>query len=54
MHISDPKVPPDQPDKRSAIPIELADVDQCLAGGQDEARELLRVARAEVFDTGPI
>lgn len=54
MHKPEPKVPPDQPDKRSVIPIEVADVDQWLAGTQDEARELLRVARAEVFDAGPI
>jgi putative SOS response-associated peptidase YedK len=53
MHKPDPKLPPDQQDKRSVIPIEMADVDQWLYGTQDEARELLRVAPIEVFDAAP-
>jgi putative SOS response-associated peptidase YedK len=54
MHKPDPKLAADQQDKRSVIPIEMADADQWLFGTQDEARGLLRVAPVEVFDAGPI
>ncbi len=53
MHKPDPKLPADRQDKRSVIPIELADVDQWLAGTVKEASELLRLAPVEVFDAGP-
>ncbi|KWT68576.1 protein of unknown function DUF159 [Comamonas testosteroni] len=32
MHKPDPKLPADQQDKRSVIPIEVQDIDQWLAG----------------------
>ncbi|SOE35317.1 SOS response associated peptidase (SRAP) [Delftia acidovorans] len=54
MHKPDPKLPADKQDKRSVIPIELADVDQWLAGTVKEASELLRLAPVEVFDVGPV
>jgi putative SOS response-associated peptidase YedK len=54
MHKPDPKLPADKQDKRSVIPIELADVDQWLAGTVAEASELLRVAPVEVFNAGPV
>lgn len=53
MHKPDPKLGPDQQDKRSVIPIELSDVDTWLAGTQAEAAALLRLASAEIFEAGP-
>lgn len=53
MHKPDPKLPADKQDKRSVIPIELADVDQWLAGTMRDAEALLRVASAAVFDAAP-
>lgn len=50
----DPKtkepLPLEDQDKRSVIPIELADVDTWLAGTQQEAQALLRLAPVEIFD----
>lgn len=54
MHKPDPKLLPDQQDKRSVVPIELADVDAWLRGTQDNARGLLRLAQVELFDAGPV
>ena len=53
MHKPDPKLGPDQQDKRSVIPIERGDVDQWLAGTVKEATELLRLAPAELFVGAP-
>ena len=50
MHKPDPKLPPDQQDKRSVISIELPDVDIWLRGPIDEATELVRVPPVELFD----
>ncbi len=50
MHKPDPKLPADQQDKRSVIPIELADVDRWLAGTVRDAQALLKLAPADVFD----
>lgn len=46
-------LPLEQQDKRSVIPIELADVDTWLAGTQQEAAALLRVPEVELFNAGP-
>lgn len=54
MHKPDPKVGPDQQDKRSVIPIERGDVDQWLAGTVQDAKGLLRLAPVEAFDAGPL
>lgn len=54
MHKPDPKLPPDQQDKRSVIPLEPSDWDQWLAGTVEEARLLLRLAPVEVFRAGPV
>lgn len=54
MHKSDPKLPPDQQDKRSVIPIEMHDIDKWLAGTVQEARTLLTLAMVDVFDSTPI
>ena len=53
MHKPDPKLGPDQQDKRSVIPIELGDVDQWLEGSIKDARALLKLAPVEVFAAGP-
>ncbi|MFG0678090.1 hypothetical protein [Delftia sp. WSY_7] len=44
----------DRQDKRSVIPIELADADQWLAGTVADASQLLHVAPVEVFQAGPV
>ena len=49
MHKPDPKLPPDQQDKRSVISIEPEDVDLWLAGTLDQARALLAAPAAERF-----
>lgn len=54
MHKPDPKLPPDQQDKRSVVPIGLADVDRWLYGTVDEARELLTLAELEALDGQPV
>jgi len=46
--------PLEKQDKRSVIPIELADVDQWLAGTVEEARQLLTLSPVEAFVAGPI
>ena len=53
MHKPDPRLGPDEQDKRSVIPIELADVDAWLAGTHQEAAALLRVPALELFSAGP-
>jgi hypothetical protein len=54
MHMPDPKLPPDQQDKRSVIPIELADVEGWLFGALEEAEALVHVPPVDVFDAGPV
>jgi putative SOS response-associated peptidase YedK len=54
MHKPDPKLAADKQDKRSVIPIEPADYDQWLAGTQQEAQALLRLAEVEIFDAGAV
>nr|HPM68979.1 SOS response-associated peptidase family protein [Piscinibacter sp.] len=53
MHKPDPKLGPDQQDKRSVVPVEFEDVDLWLHGTQAEARRLLRLSETELFDAGP-
>lgn len=54
MHKPDPKLPPDQQDKRSVIPIEAHDFDRWLTCTVEEARALLKVPPVELFDAGPV
>jgi hypothetical protein len=54
MHKPDPKVGPDQQDKRWVVPIELDGVETWLNGSQEVAAALVRLAPAEVFDAGPV
>ena len=54
MHKPDPKLGPDQQDKRSVVPIELADVDAWLHGTLEHAQTLVKLAPNEVFDAAPV
>lgn len=49
MHKPDPKLGPEQQDKRSVIPIELEDVDSWLLGSLEDARRLLQLAPVDIF-----
>jgi putative SOS response-associated peptidase YedK len=49
----DPKSGPTEQDKRSVVVLEAEDYDTWLAGTQDEARELVKLAPVEVFDAAP-
>lgn len=53
MHKPDPKLPPEQQDKRSVVPIEFADVDTWLHGAAEDVQSLVCVPPAEAFDAGP-
>lgn len=53
MHKPDPKLPPDQQDKRSVVAIEQGDVERWLRGSLIEAPELLRPPVVEMIDGGP-
>jgi len=54
MHKPDPKLGPDQQDKRSVVPIELQDVDTWLTASVEEAAQLVRLAPAELFTAEPM
>lgn len=54
MHRPEPKLGPDEQDKRSVIPIALEDVDQWLFGSQTEAAQLVRLAEVELFEALPL
>ncbi len=53
MHKPDPKLGPDQQDKRSVVAIELADTDAWLFGTVEVARSLVRLPPVDVFEAGP-
>ena len=53
MHKPDPKLPADQQDKRSVVPIKFADVDRWLTGTVQEASALLRMPEATLIDARP-
>lgn len=50
LHKPDPKLPPDQQDKRSLVHIDPIDWAQWLDGSEDEARALLKLQPTNVFD----
>lgn len=49
----EPKLGPERQDKRSVVPIEMADVDRWLFGTVDDARTLVRLPPVEVLAAGP-
>ncbi|MDQ3259997.1 MAG: SOS response-associated peptidase [Pseudomonadota bacterium] len=53
MHKPDPKLAPNEQDKRSVVAIERNDVDQWLFGTVEEAEELVRLSPIEVFTASP-
>lgn len=53
MHKPDPKLGPEQQDKRSVVPIEPEDVDLWLFGEQAQAQALVKLAPQERFDGQP-
>jgi putative SOS response-associated peptidase YedK len=53
MHKPDPKLGPDQQDKRSLVLLEMHDFDQWLAGTVEEGRSLINLTPVEVFDAAP-
>lgn len=53
MHKPDPKLGPDEQDKRSVIAIDRADWDRWLVGPHEGARELIRLTAIEDFDAAP-
>ncbi len=50
MHKPNPKLPVDQQDKRSVIPIEPSDYDQWLAGTVQEASAMLQLPSIDGID----
>ena len=50
MHKPDPKLGPDEQDKRSVIPVARSNVDLWLSGSTEEAARLLRLSPVEDFD----
>ena len=54
MHKPDSFKPADAQDKRSVIPIELADVDQWLNGSQEDTQALFTLPPAAAFDAMPL
>ena len=53
MHKPDPKLGPQEQDKRSVIAINPADWDTWLQGPLDGAQALIRLTALEDFDAGP-
>ena len=54
LHRPDPKRPANMQDKRSVIPIGLADVDTWLFAPVAEAAELMRLTPPEAFEAAPV
>jgi putative SOS response-associated peptidase YedK len=54
MHKPDPKLAPEQQDKRSVVAIEAEDFDQWLKGTVEDAARLIRLTPAEVFNARPV
>ncbi|MCX7240823.1 MAG: SOS response-associated peptidase family protein [Burkholderiales bacterium] len=49
MHKPDPKLPPDQQDKRTVVSLEREDWEQWLHGSPEQAQDLIRVPELELF-----
>ena len=54
MHKPDPTRPLNMQDKRSVVPVELAEVDAWLFGTIEEATALLKLPAVEDFKAGPV
>ena len=53
MHKPDPKLGPEQQDKRSVVPIELDQVETWLTATPQAAAALVSLAPVEIFEAGP-
>ena len=53
MHKPDPKLQPDQQDKRSVVAVEQADIEQWLLGSLSEAGKLLMPPAIELLEGSP-
>lgn len=53
MHKPDPKLPPDQQDKRSVIAIDQEQINRWLHGSMDDVAKLLVPPAVELIDGGP-
>lgn len=53
MHKPDPRLPPEQQDKRAVVPLEQADWDQWLGGTTAQAEALIRVPDVDLLRHGP-
>jgi len=53
MHKPDPRLPPDQQDKRSVVAIGQANLEQWLQGTIEEAERLLKPPPMELIEAGP-
>ena len=54
MHKPDPKLGPDQQDKRSLVLLDSNDFDAWLEGTVEQASGLIRLAPVETFAAGPV
>lgn len=54
MHKPDPKLPADQQDKRSVVPIAFGDVDRWLFGTQSDAVALVALADPASYEARPL
>lgn len=54
MHKHDPKLPADQQDKRSVIPVAAEDMMTWLNGSAEEAQGLLKLSSVDMFDERPM
>ncbi len=54
MHKPDPKLPPDQQDKRSVVAVEACNLEQWLSGAGSEIFGLLRPPAPELIEADPI
>ncbi|MBT9596659.1 MAG: SOS response-associated peptidase family protein [Vitreoscilla sp.] len=54
MHKPDPKLGPDQQDKRSVVALEPEDFELWLTGSVDDAAKLARLTPVETFDAVPV
>ena len=53
MHKPDPKLGPEQQDKRSVVSVELDQVETWLTASPQDAAALVSLAPLEIFDAGP-
>ena len=54
MHKPDPKRPPHLQDKRSVIPVALAEVDLWLFGTVEDAASMLKLPATDEINAGPV